>query len=245
VYVFVAVSSGFNIGHRHLVPVYPLLFVLGGASAAWLARRAGRWLVAVALVWLIGANLWIHPHYLSYFNELIGGPRRGHLYLADSNIDWGQDLKRLAHYARAHPDESIKLAYFGSALPASYGFASETLPSYMPFPHEPAALTAGTYVVSLTQLLGIYEARAAAEYWTDPKNVRRYAAYIDLAATPDAPGDPADVREARRRARRQVELLRPRRLLNRLRERPADERIGYSLFVYRLEQAEIDAMLRP
>ena len=60
---------------------------------------------------------------------LVGGPARGHLYLAGSNVDWGQDMKRLALYAANHPDESIKLLYFGSGDPLSYGFACELLRS--------------------------------------------------------------------------------------------------------------------
>jgi len=50
----------------------------------------GRWrrLLLTALAWLAIANAWTFPHYLSYFNEAIGGPSQGWHYFADSNIDW-------------------------------------------------------------------------------------------------------------------------------------------------------------
>jgi len=37
----------------------------------------------------------VYPHYLAFFNQSIGGPHNGYKWLADSNIDWGQDLKLL------------------------------------------------------------------------------------------------------------------------------------------------------
>ena len=48
-------------------------------------------LVAALALWYVGANAFIFPNYLAYFNELIGGPRNGYLWLVDSNLDWGQD----------------------------------------------------------------------------------------------------------------------------------------------------------
>ena len=216
------------------MPVYPAVMILAGVAATWGSSRLGRGLVALAVVWLAGATLWVHPHYLSYFNELIGGPARGHLYLADSNLDWGQDLKRLAAYAQRHPTEAIKLAYFGSADPTHYGFACRSLPSFLPF-GKPADLDAGTYVVSANQLLGIYEPSATDAFWS-PQQVEEYRALTRVEAAG---------RAARRNAEEYYQFLRRGRLLNQLQRRPPDERIGYSLFVYRLTQPDLDALLRP
>jgi hypothetical protein len=223
VYFGAAVISRFNIGQRHVLPVYPVLFICGGAAAAWTTSRLGRLAVAACLVWLVGANLWICPQYLGYFNELAGGPAGAPRYLVDSNIDWGQDLKRLAAWARRHPQEDIKLAYFGTADPTRYGFACRALPSFLPF-GPPANLDAGTYVVSVTQLKGVYFAPARRAFWT-PEVL---AQYRSLPKQSD-----------------QYELLRCGRLLNRLNDRPPDERIGCSLLVYRLKQADVDALTSP
>jgi 4-amino-4-deoxy-L-arabinose transferase-like glycosyltransferase len=125
-----AVLSNLNIGQRHILPVYPFLFVLaGGAVPAAGASRCLRALAAAGLVWFAAASVWIHPDYLTYFNEIAGGPRGGMRYLGDSNLDWGQDLKRLRPWMERHGVEHIKLGYFGTALPQYYGLSYEWLPS--------------------------------------------------------------------------------------------------------------------
>jgi hypothetical protein len=83
------------------------------------------------LTWYIGASCWIHPHYLAYFNELIGGPDNGYKYLVDSNLDWGQDLKGLKAFMREHGISRINLSYFGSDAPERYGISYVRLPSFV------------------------------------------------------------------------------------------------------------------
>ena len=51
--------------------------------------------IAVALLgWLIWTGAAKHPDYLAYFNELAG--REPEKVLVDSDLDWGQDIKRLS-----------------------------------------------------------------------------------------------------------------------------------------------------
>ena len=242
-YAVTTILSNFNIGHRHIVPLYPALVILAGASAGWMTVRTGRRLVAAAVLWLLCANLWIHPHYLAYFNELIGGPSRGHLYLADSNIDWGQDIKRLAKYARAHPDEAIKLAYFGSGDPRRYGFPCEMLPSFQPI-GGPAGLTAGTYVISVTQLLGVYDSRFRDSFW-DQDKLAAYRRWHEQVSQSPPPGESAEDRAQRLDLIRQFDVIRRARLINRLGHREPDDRIGYSLHVFRLTQDDVDSLTCP
>jgi 4-amino-4-deoxy-L-arabinose transferase-like glycosyltransferase len=223
VYVAVAVGSRFNIGQRHLLPIYPVVFIVASAAAAWMQSRPGRWALGAAVVWLAAENLWICPQYLGYFNELGGGPAGGPRYLVDSNIDWGQDLKRLAAWAREHPREPIKLAYFGSADPTRYGFECRALPSFLDF-GPPADLDAGIYVVSVTQLKGLYFSPARRDFWTP-------AAWAEYRSCP--------------KQMPRYDLLRRGRLLSQLNGRRPDERIGCSLLVYRLTQDEIDALTCP
>jgi len=239
----VAVAGNFNIGLRHILPAYPVVFVLAGASAAWVVTARGRWLVMILLVWVGAARLWIHPHYLSYFNEIIGGPTQGHKYLADSNIDWGQDLKRLASYAKGHPGETIKLAYFGSADPTRYGIL-QMLPSSFPF-GESAPLKGGTYVVSVNQLLAVLVPTATDEFWSKPQVITEYSS-LSRALSVSAPTDMTDaMRQQRHAALLRFLGLRYSRILQQLRHRPPDERVGYSLFLYRLSDAQVEEILRP
>ena len=65
------------------------------------------------------------PYYLPYSNEAFGGPARTYLRLHDSNVDWGQDLGRLAEHLRTrYPGERVWLVYKGSGVPAYYGIRS-------------------------------------------------------------------------------------------------------------------------
>jgi hypothetical protein len=85
-----AIQSRFNIGHRHLTPVYPFLCVAIAPAAAWIAERGTR-AAAVAVLTLscFVSFALATPRYLSYFNAAAGGPRGGAKHLVDSNLDWG------------------------------------------------------------------------------------------------------------------------------------------------------------
>jgi hypothetical protein len=244
VYGAFTIVSHLNIGHRHLLPIYPAVMVFAGPSVAWTSSRLGRSFIAVAVVWLICANLWIHPHYLAYFNELIGGPSRGHLYLTDSNIDWGQDLKRLAKYARNHPNETIKLAYFGIGDPTKYGFECEQLREGA-WVGTPAKLTAGTYVISVMYMFGFYDPMAADMVWGNPYNQQTYQHIYETLTQPLPENASEKDRQQRQLYIQYMQLTQSARLVNRLSHRSPDERIGYSLFVYRLTQEQVNELVSP
>jgi 4-amino-4-deoxy-L-arabinose transferase-like glycosyltransferase len=118
-----SIGSSYNIGIRHMLPVYPFLALAAAGAFARARRRAkekpGR--SARALVWVLAALpvvsavelARIHPYELSYFNPLAGGPEGGRRYLSDSNVDWGLDLKRLAARAREAGGAPPTVAYFG------------------------------------------------------------------------------------------------------------------------------------
>ena len=99
-YFLVAMASNMNIGARHLLPIYPFLYVLGAGAAANLLLMNRRWLVAVfALVaWQAADALAIYPAYMAFGNGLWGGPSNVHLYLSDANVDWGQQLNDVRGY---------------------------------------------------------------------------------------------------------------------------------------------------
>jgi hypothetical protein len=162
VYAAFTLTRGLQIGHRHLLPVYPFLFVAAGGAAAWLwswRRPIGLALVAALGLWYAGGTLRQHPHHLAYFNEIAGGPANGWRLLSDSNLDWGQDLKRLGAWMRENGVARIKLSYFGSADPWYYGIDAEALPGYTS-PHAPRVtreIRPGDIVaVSATNLQGVY-----------------------------------------------------------------------------------------
>src|SRR3954464_15477991 len=115
-------AAGINIGIRHILCVYPFLYIAAAAILVRLpARRFGQYaLVALAGLQTVEAAV-ISPYYLAYFNPLAGGPSNGPKYVVDSNIDWGQDIKKLHKWLHAHGTNRAWMAYFGNALPGYYG----------------------------------------------------------------------------------------------------------------------------
>jgi hypothetical protein len=111
-----------NIGLRHILPVYPFLFVLASRTATLHLRRPSLalLLIGIPLACTAISSLRIAPHQLAYFNESVGGPEQGYRYLSDSNLDWGQDLKGLKAYVDKEKLPIIYLSYFGTAPPSYY-----------------------------------------------------------------------------------------------------------------------------
>ncbi|MEK7165244.1 MAG: glycosyltransferase family 39 protein [Patescibacteria group bacterium] len=103
-----------NHGLRYLLMVYPLIILfiaplwkLKVVSPEKLFRvRLG---ITSLLIWYVWGTISIAPHYLAYANELIGGPKNLWKYVADSNIDWGQDEIFLAQYLQTHPNVRQKI----------------------------------------------------------------------------------------------------------------------------------------
>ncbi|MEX2262423.1 MAG: hypothetical protein WD696_10745 [Bryobacteraceae bacterium] len=116
-YIGLASLSSLQFGVRLVLPALPFGLLLSGKAAAWLMK--GRRIVALAalLAWMTLASVPVYPHGISYFNGWAGGPENGLPYLADSNIDWGQDLPQLADYVRRKGIAKLHLSYFGSDIP--------------------------------------------------------------------------------------------------------------------------------
>ena len=121
--IFLAMTQAkTNIGLRHILPVYPFLFVLASRTATLHLRRPSLALLltGIPLACTAISSLRIAPHQLAYFNESVGGPEQGYRYLSDSNLDWGQDLKGLKAYVDKEKLPIIYLSYFGTAPPSYY-----------------------------------------------------------------------------------------------------------------------------
>jgi len=113
----VAMPSDINIGVRHVLPFYLALALAVGVAWEWLWRRLTSVRSRAALVAATGmlsvGSFTVHPDYLSYFNVIAGrDPSR---LVADSDLDWGQDMFRLRREAAARGVDTLKFAYIGTA----------------------------------------------------------------------------------------------------------------------------------
>ena len=253
VYGTSSVLSHLNIGERHLLPIYPVLYILAGALGRWFARPP-RWeaLLAAALVaWHVGESVSIAPHYLAYFNEVAGGPAEGYSHLVDSSLDWGQDLPGLKAWldANQRPGETAYLAYFGTGEPRYYGIKARRLAFINGF-HEDepyVELGPGLYCIGATMLEKVYGAYRGP--WTqalenDYQFLRPFGPmFLQYASDPAARArlDRELAPDKWTTSRDRFQHLRFARLCYYLRARRPEANIGYSIFIYRLTAAEVAA----
>jgi 4-amino-4-deoxy-L-arabinose transferase-like glycosyltransferase len=162
--LLVAMFGRINIGVRHILPVYFAFCLLAGAAVTEPAARPRlRWALGAMLVWFAGSSLWCHPDYLAYTNELAGSaPEK---VLADSDLDWGQDMKRLSARLRALRAAQVTfdptiLADFEGEL----GFPPMA-------PANPLAPSPGWNAVSLSwwkvRRFGLFDTHPEAVLWPD------------------------------------------------------------------------------
>lgn len=160
----VSSQTGFSIHSRYVLPLLPMAFIWCSKVARAIESRH-RIAVAGAVVllsWSVVGSLWCYPHSLSYFNELVGGPKGGHNHLLDSNIAWGQDLYFLKRWYDAHPAaRPLYLACYGLLAPRLAGIESQVPPAgpppqadRLPEDNEPFATGTGWYAIDVNHLHG-------------------------------------------------------------------------------------------
>jgi hypothetical protein len=130
IYWLVTLQGSLNIGIRHLFPTLPFVFLFIARTVfpifnpkpfklRGLAHAIPKYTLLILGIWFVFGSVLTYPSYLSYFNELtIGKPKYD--FLVDSNLDWGQDLKRLAQYVDSEGINKIKIDYFGGGVPSYY-----------------------------------------------------------------------------------------------------------------------------
>jgi len=157
VYLAMAIFARFNLGDRHVLPMYPFAILFAAVVWEWARRKRA---VAALLILLAALNaadgLRYAPGYLSYFSPFVS-PAESFRLLTDSNLDWGQGLLALRDYQRSHPGERISLSYFGSVDPQVYGIQSDFFGGHKRVP--------GTVIVSATNLSGQYLAEPERYRW--------------------------------------------------------------------------------
>lgn len=131
-----SIKSPLNIGIRHILPTIPLIYILASETIKnWVRQKltlsesfikntlystsnlikvsVKSALIIILVIWFALETLTNVPYFLSYFNEIGGGVSNGYKYVADSNYDWGQDLKRLKTFVDEKKIDKIGVDYFG------------------------------------------------------------------------------------------------------------------------------------
>ncbi len=124
-YIGLASFSSFQLGVRLVLPALPLGLMICGTAVQWSLRGRRIALLAALFAVLALRTGEAYPHPMSFFNMWTGGPAEGLHYLADSNLDWGQNLRDLADLVHRRKIRKLHLSYFGSDAPWAYFRESE------------------------------------------------------------------------------------------------------------------------
>lgn len=150
-FIIASLFSRFYLGLRYILPCFPFLFVFCGILLSdkrdKIVSRDKRLLAVFVILLCVHAvsSLLIYPHYLAYFNELIG-PENAIHYLSDSNLDWGQDLYYFQDFVKAHGIKRVNFIYFGWPFYGAFFPEAHYSPSCKPIE--------GNIAISATYLVG-------------------------------------------------------------------------------------------
>jgi len=257
VFLAVAVAQNLNIGHRHILPIYPAIDILLGGSVGlvWLSRqRLIKGLITLLILGYAGESLATYPNYLAYFNPAVGGSSQGYKHLVDSSLDWGMDLPDLKYWLdlnNPHNRQPLYLAYFGTDDPTHYGINARWISSYPEwYGQTMKSLDPGIYAISATLFESLYtntEGPWNRTYETDYQNYR-----YNLRVYTSTLNDPARNASLLKKypypfwvdASNNFATLRFGRLCAWLRHhREPTDNIDHSILIWKLSRADIVAAL--
>lgn len=179
-YFILASASPLQFGFRLVMPCLPIAALITGGALAWIERR--KWLLAVVAILLILPAVRRYPHYLSYFNDVSGGPQNGLTYLSDSNVDWGQDLRELRSWMQRNKVLRVHMSYLGPDNLLAYFRPDQYQMLHPPFTEEGKKTKQivpqpGVYAISANLITGQFFEKP----WRDAYLAFRKAKPIDYA----------------------------------------------------------------
>jgi hypothetical protein len=202
------------------------------------------------LGWFVVDSLSVRPHYLAYFNSFVGGPAQGYRRLADSSLDWGQDLPGLGRWLAANntAGEPVFFSYFGTGSPDYYGISSERLPGFPDWRERNGfACTPGYYAISATMFQNLYT--RAFGPWNRIYEDAYQTILHNLKLSESTAGDTATLGAWLQQFPEQFwqeqyasfDALRFNRLCGWLRatHRPPDAEVGYSILIWKLDAHDL------
>ncbi len=108
----VSLKSSLNLGIRHIIPIYPFIFLLIGITVNHFYNKKKVLTLAITIpliLFMYFSVLCAFPHYIEYFNESIGSKQNAYKYLRDSNLDWRQNNYLVEKYKLENPGEHYEI----------------------------------------------------------------------------------------------------------------------------------------
>jgi hypothetical protein len=161
VYLLFSANTSINIGWRHILPIYPPIFILIAIAIKRFAKKfhisdCKMFILAIVSLACLLASLgsqW--PYNLSYSNEVVPVVNRESNWprLTDSNLDWGQDEYRLISYVNDNPPENFKYQLFSNANFDRIGFPKNLTLGTKDFDPQKCRLISGDKLVLSMQII--------------------------------------------------------------------------------------------
>lgn len=150
-----AATARIQLGERYALQMYPYVILLIAAAVPWL--REQRWGVPVLALGLAAHALpsvfVASKNYLAYFNFVAGGPDNGYRWLADSNLDWGQDYPRLVTWLKERGNPPMQVAYCGADTEERYDIALTDISHWCEDEAPSTPILQGMLAVNVNMLL--------------------------------------------------------------------------------------------
>ncbi len=107
--VVFSLACSAQLGIRYVLPGLTFLFILTGHLFNQPLSILKKYLISALGAWYCISSLSYHPHYMSYFNEIIGSRINAYRYLADSNLDWEDKTYFLKKFQAKHPKLQVNI----------------------------------------------------------------------------------------------------------------------------------------
>jgi hypothetical protein len=116
IYWIISVRGNLNLGIRHILPAVILTYIIiaFGIVKLLIPLKFSKAILSLFLGWYILATILTYPNYISNLN-ILAGQNQGYQIFTDSNLDWGQDLKRLNNWTKQKNIDTLYIDYFGTA----------------------------------------------------------------------------------------------------------------------------------
>lgn len=168
VYFAFSLTSEMNIGVRHLLPVYAFFIVIAAAGACALVRKyqIALYILIVLLIFHAAATVRTAPNYIAFANDFWGGTNNTHRLLADSNVEWGQNLKLVNQYLAAEKINDCWFANYGGGELARINQPCKLLPGSFAWDatEEPVERVPSTIEGTILLSVAVFPPRGGAEY---------------------------------------------------------------------------------
>jgi hypothetical protein len=92
-----------QLGIRHLLIIFPLLFIFSGKVISQVLPGKWRWIIFISVGYQAISVFSYFPHFLPYTNEFILNKKMAYKKIADSNLCYGEGGKFLKQYLVTHP----------------------------------------------------------------------------------------------------------------------------------------------